>query len=221
MATITKQNQNAEILPNRYSIHLARKGWHMFTGGPIITAYFLTDLGINFWVYLTLAIGVFGLVSDLIRFKSPAFNRLIFKALGPFLRSEEKHSFSGLPFYALGCCFSLYFFPERIAILSILFLIFSDPISSLFGIMYGRDKLIGNKSIQGSVAGFCVCYIVSLLYGMTFAVSDLNLLSFSLVAGLIGSFSEILSVFGIDDNLTIPVVSGLGLTIINYVFQIY
>jgi dolichol kinase len=48
----------------------------------------------------------------------------------------------------------------------------------------------------------------------------MNLLTFSLVAGLIGAVSELCSQF-VDDNLCIPVLSGLGLTILNYFIQVF
>jgi dolichol kinase len=35
------------------------------------------------------------------------------------------------------------------------------------------------------------------------------------VAGVIGAASELISAFNIDDNLTIPVLSGLGITLLN------
>ena len=40
---------------------------------------------------------------------------------------------------------------------------------------------------------------------------------FSLLAGIVGSISELFSKY-IDDNFSIPVVSGIGLTFINLFF---
>jgi dolichol kinase len=42
-----------------------------------------------------------------------------------------------------------------------------------------------------------------------------HLLIFAIVSGVIGSASELVSAFNIDDNLTIPVISGLGMTLLN------
>ena len=125
-----------------------------------------------------------------------------------------------MPFYALGVGMSLFFFEEKIAILSILFLIFSDPISSIMGILFGRDKILPNKSMQGSLAGAMCCYCLTLGYGLTYANADFDLLTFSLLAGLLGSLSEMASVY-LDDNLTIPVLSGAGLTLLNLFLPVF
>ena len=140
--------------------------------------------------------------------------------MGPLMRKSEANGSSGLPFYALGISLSLFLFRENIALLSIMFLIFSDPISSYFGIRFGKDKILPNKSLQGSVAGFSACYLLTLLYTMGSSASAANIFIFAVIAGLIGSLSELVSAFGIDDNLTIPVLSGIGLTLINYMFHV-
>lgn len=141
--------------------------------------------------------------------------------MGPFMRESEKDSLSGLPFYALGVSISLYFFDEKIAILGILFLIFSDPISSAIGILFGKDKILGGKkSIQGAAAGFVTCYMLALFYTLNFVPLTYSLLGFALAAGIIGSISELLSIF-VDDNLTVPIISTLGLTVLNFGFGLY
>ena len=127
---------------------------------------------------------------------------------------------SGLPFYALGVSLALHLFSKEVALLAVFFLVFSDPISSFFGIIYGKDKIMPNKSLQGAIAGFFTCYLITLFYGLSYGGEGYNLLWFAILGGVIGAFSEMLSAFNVDDNLTIPVVSGLGLTVLNYYFKV-
>ncbi len=131
------------------------------------------------------------------------------------MRRSEKDGVSGLPFYALGASLSLFFFHRDIAIISIMFLVFSDPLSSFFGVLYGKDKIMPNKSLQGAVAGFFTCYLITLFYTMNTATIGTHILVFAIISGVIGASSELVSAFNIDDNLTIPVLSGLGLTLLN------
>ena len=56
---------------------------------------------------------------------------------------------------------------------------------------------------------------ISIIYLNILGVSDSKVWIFSLFAGIISSFSELLSALDIDDNLTIPVFSGLGLLVLN------
>jgi dolichol kinase len=102
-----------------------------------------------------------------------------------------------------------------------MFLVFSDPLSSFFGVLYGKDKIMPNKSLQGAVAGFFTCYLITLFYVMNSTTLGVHILVFSIVAGIIGSASELISAFNIDDNLTIPVVSGLGMTLLNYFVKVF
>jgi diacylglycerol kinase (CTP) len=204
----------------RNDLHVVRKLWHMGTG--------LTGLAIYLWFgidKIPMAIGLLTLAAaafsvEFARLRSKRVNAQIMRLMGPFMRESERNSLSGFPFYALGVGLSLYYYEEKIAILAILFLIFSDPISSFFGVLLGREKILPNKSLQGSLAGFITCYLVTLFYLNAYGENSLQALAFALFAGLIGSISELLSVF-VDDNLTIPVFSGFGLTIINEIFVIF
>lgn len=201
-------------LQMRSDLHLTRKLWHISTGLIGLAAYYHFNLTTQFTANALLAVAFLGLTVDLARLRFDAFNELAIKVMKPFMRESEKHSISGLPFYALGVALSLHLFPEKLAILAILFLIFSDPISSLIGILYGREKILPNKSLQGCLAGFATCYVLTMAYGLHYSVASFDLIIFALFAGALGSVSEMVS-GRVDDNLAIPVISGLGLTLLN------
>ena len=204
----------------RSDLHVVRKLWHMGTGLIGLYLYKVSGLDARSMSFLLFGIAAFGFIIDLTRLKYPAINKIVMVVMGPFMRESERTSFSGFPFYALGVSLSLFLFPEKLAILSILFLVFSDPISSYFGILYGKDKILPNKSLQGTVAGYLCCYLVTLIYGMIFAEPTIQLLLFAIFGGLIGAVSELLSEL-VDDNLTIPVVSGAGLTFLNLFIPLF
>lgn len=211
----------SNTLPAKSDLHLLRKIWHMSTGGLLLTTYFMyPDIEYKQWGYSIMALAILSFLIEYLRLKNQFLNRLILKVFSPFLRNEEKNSISGLPYYALGCAFSIFAFNEKICILAILFLIFSDPISSLFGVLYGKDKIFGEKSFQGSLAGFSICYLITLIYGLAYHEASLSLFFFALFAGIVGSVSELLSIY-INDNFTIPVLSGFGLTLLNKIFVIF
>ncbi len=208
-------NKVASTFRMRDDLHVVRKIWHTGTGlfGLGVYLYFILaqrDMALGL---LSLALAAF--IVEALRLTIPKVNDIVMVLMGPFMRESERKGLSGFPFYALGAGLSLYLYSEKIAILSILFLMFSDPISSFFGILLGREKIVANKSFQGSLAGFVTCYFLTLIYLDYYEVHNIEALIFALFAGLIGSLSELLSVF-IDDNLTIPVASGFGLTLLNY-----
>jgi len=214
-------NLQSNQLAKRSDLHILRKIWHVTTGCFCLYLYYHLDFDRQFWAWIAFIVAALGFVSDYLRLKNYYLNSLFVKYIGPIMRDSEKETFSGLPFYALGMSLSLFFYKEPIALLSIFFLVLSDPISSLCGILFGKDKIFPNKSVQGSLAGFFTCYLITLFFIVDSSSSNSILLSFSIIAGVIGSLSELVSAYNVDDNLTIPVLSGLGLTIINYFFQVF
>jgi dolichol kinase len=203
----------------RNDLHLLRKIWHVATGLAGLAFYSLgkfdqEEMAIILFIFSGLAFTV-----ELLRLKIDSVNNGVMKVMGPFMRESERGGLTGFPFYALGVSLSMFFFSEEIAILSILFLIFSDPISSFFGILYGRDKILPNKSLQGTLAGFVACYFVCMLYLIQYEATGVSAIIFALIAGVIGCISELLSGF-VDDNLTIPLISGLGLTALNIIIPL-
>lgn len=210
----------APTFKNKSDLHILRKLWHILIGGSGVTLYYLSNIDIKTFAIGPAAIFIIAIVAETLRLKIPAVNRLALKVMGPFMRESEKNSASGLPFYALGCFLSMILLPEKIAVLSILFLVFADPISSMVGQKWGRDKIYKNKSLQGFMACFITCYVLATAYGLVFSSGGLNLVVFALLGGLVGALSELWS-GAIDDNLVMPISSGLGLWGINFFFPVF
>ncbi len=210
-----------KVLHKRSDLHLLRKLWHITTGSLGLFAFTRSTLDQQTWGFIVLAIALFGFLVDITRARFPQINIMVIRMMGPLMRRSEKEGLSGLPFYALGVSLSLFFFNRDIAILSVMFLVFSDPLSSFFGVLYGKDKIMPNKSLQGAVAGFFTCYLITLFYTMNHVTLGNHILIFAVVAGIIGAASELISAFNIDDNLTIPVLSGLGMTVLNYFVNVF
>ena len=224
MATSHTQKYDSSletVLHKRSDLHILRKLWHISTGSLGIFLFTQSSLPQNMWAAMILAIAITGFVIDIVRSRVPLFNRFVIRMMGPLMRRSERDGVTGLPFYALGVSLSLFFYSRDIAIVSCMFLVFSDPLSSFFGVLYGKDKILPNKSLQGAVAGFFTCYLIPLFYAMNTTTLGTHLLVFSIVAGVIGATSELASAFNIDDNLTIPVLSGLGLTLLNHYVTVF
>ena len=198
----------------RSDLHIARKLWHILTGLTGFIVYRRTGMPLEQMASILLVFAICSVIFEFLRLRDERLNQIAMIVMKPVMRESEKTSMSGMPFYALGVSLSLFFFPENIAILSVLFLMFADPIASLVGVIYGRDKILPNKSLQGTMAAFAVCYLVTLVYGLIHTSTNINLLIFAIIAGLVGALSELCSQF-VDDNLCIPVLSGCGLCILN------
>jgi len=210
-----------KVLHKRSDLHLLRKLWHITTGSIGLLFFTRSPQDQQFWGFIVLAIALSGFAIDITRARYRLINHIVIKFMGPLMRRSEKEGMSGLPFYALGVSIALFSYQRDIAILSVMFLVFSDPLSSFFGVLYGKDKILPNKSLQGAVAGFFVCYLITLFYTMNHVTLGNHILIFAVLAGLIGALSELVSAFNVDDNLTIPVLSGLGMTVLNHFVNVF
>lgn len=136
------------------------------------------------------------------------------------IRDSEKTCLSGISYTLIGILISTSLFSHEINTLAILFLAFVDPISSFFGILYGKNhKISSNASLHGCIAGFLSALLISLLYFSINTVMLDRLLIVSIISGIVATLSESLD-FKIDDNFVIPILSSLGLWGIFALFNI-
>lgn len=159
--------------------------------------------------------------ADLLRFNSPGFARTYESLLGPLMRTSERKSWNGVIFYMLGTVSVLYFLPEDLAALSVILLSWCDTAASTVGRAYGSygPNLRKGKSLIGSLAAVATGSFATWLFYNHFAdlrpansswnrTTGISLTWLSLLGGLIASFSEFVDIWGIDDNLIIPILSG-------------
>jgi dolichol kinase len=198
-------------LPVRNDLHLIRKAWHLGMGLVIVFIYMAGLSRTNALTILSFFLGL-ALLMETLRLKNSALNEKFVRYWSPFMRKHEVNQMSTLPHYVSSVILAIAIFPKPIAILSILYLACGDPIASLVGILYGRKgpRICGNKTVIGTAAGFAVCVIVSLIYLKALGLPESAVWPLSLVGGLAGGLAELLP-FDVDDNFTIPMISGFVL----------
>jgi dolichol kinase len=197
-------------------MHLARKTWHML--GVLIMVLIHQRVSRETAIILLLATMLVFVVPDVIRQYSSKLNNIFVGLFQSVIREGEVHKLSGNSYLITGVLLVVLLFPPKIVSLTLLFLAFADPIASCIGILYGKDKILGQKSLQGFLAAFGVCTLAT--FGYLYAHNMLvdRIVVISLLAGLIGAFSELLPIGKLDDNLTLPVMSALGLVLLFKLF---
>ena len=106
-------------------------------------------------------------------------------------------------------CLTIALYPKAVAITAIAFIIVGDTFAALIGRRIKSPKFYKNKSVAGSLACFAGMAIVAFVSANLFI--DLNL-QVVLWGALVGTIFEAFS-FGIDDNVTVPILSGLFMTL--------
>lgn len=185
--------------------HWLRRLWH-FLG---VMAMFVLYLFLSQPQALKTALVISGILIglDVLRLFIPFLNRLLIKLFGPFLRQHETHRLTAASSMLLGVTFSIFLFPKDVVLLSLLMLAMADPAAALIGIRFGKDRLLGTKTLQGTLAAFFICFLIALAYFSYFQILQSRFLLASLLVGVIGAISELVPLFKWDDNLTFPVIS--------------
>lgn len=200
-----KTSLEGATLKVRSDLHLARRLYHMLGVSIIAGLYYFIprkEMLILFVGFTLLCVTV-----DLFRLQSKKLNDRLLAAFGSFIRKSEVNNLTGMTYLTIGVTTIAVIFPKEIVTLALLMLAVGDPVSSIFGIMYGKDVLVGKKTLQGALAGFIACTIVGLLYFSMSGIMTERLILASLIAGLIGAISELTPVLGLDDNFTFPIIS--------------
>ncbi|WP_413559748.1 diacylglycerol/polyprenol kinase family protein [Bdellovibrio sp. HCB209] len=206
-------------LKKRSDIHYARKIWHMTSVFAMFLAYVYMPPTVSF---VTLVVAWLMFVPfDFFRHRYPALNDIAVHAFKPIMRQSEVKKLAGTTFLLTGVLIVYVLFPRPVVALTLLFLAFADPIASYFGILYGKDKIFGHKSIQGFMAAFFVCMALTMAFLLYHNILTDRVVVVSLLAGLVGAFAELIPIGKLDDNLTLPLMSATGLSILFYFFGFF
>lgn len=134
----------------------------------------------------------------------PLFSKLTQKAT---TSTFEKNRFVTAPIsFTLGIVLSLLIFSTPIAYTSITILTLGDGFANIFGKIFGKNPIFfnKNKTIEGTIGGFICAFLGSIIF-----INPLK----ALIAVAAGMLVESVPL-QINDNLAIPLSSGIVLTII-------
>ncbi|MBN8536156.1 MAG: hypothetical protein J0M15_03850 [Deltaproteobacteria bacterium] len=200
----------------RSDIHWARKIWHI--SGVVLIFLLFQILPTNFSKFLVVLGAILFVSMDILRKNNKNVNTFFIYYFKPIMRQHEINHLAGTTYLFLGVMILVLFFNPLVVSLSLLFLAFADPFASYFGIRFGRDKIYGDKTIQGFFAAFLICAGLTILYLIYHDLLLDRVILVAVLAGIIGALAELVPIAKLDDNLTIPIVSGLGLSGLFYLF---
>ena len=170
-----------------------------FLGVVIPLAYLLVGrgaaLGLTIFLFCVLTVVEFLRITG----------RLKVGMAGKYLKEKERKKPTGSIFYLVAALVTILLFRKEVAVCALLVLAISDPLSSLVGRRLGRHPLFG-KSVEGTLAFLGSSLIILML----FSVSPSSALAVAFVA----TVTELFTPRFLDDNLTIPIVTGLALTLL-------
>ena len=141
---------------------------------------------------------------------NPQTNKVFKKYLFFMMRNfEKKGSLTGATWVFVGSLLSIIIVPSPFCIIALFFLSFGDTFAAIIGIKYPYFK-IGEKTLSGSFACFIACLGVGFIFNQKL---DIEILIFG---ALVASVVELTS-FNINDNVSIPLVSGCAMYIVSMI----
>lgn len=184
---------------------LKRKSIHLFALVIPIGYSFLDYSTTIFWVSVACVIST---VIDILKSENRAVRFLFIRFFRDMLRHKEKKCFTGSTFILFGSTLTILFFNKWLAIIAISYIIVGDIFAAVIGKMFGKHKVYGSGSIQGSIAFFLSAAIfTSAMFWVPYEIVPL----YYRICGAMLAASIELVINQVDDNLTVPLLSGLVL----------
>ena len=184
---------------NQFSLQreFLRKILHL---AVIIFPILLLKFGKSICMPYFLIITVLFLLFDVLRIKNDSIKVFYDKYFNIVTKKYEADKLTSASYVFLSLLIVVFLFDETSASAALMIMVLSDPVASLAGRIFGSFKLVGDKTLEGSIAFFIISVIILLLFNF----EAFEILLVSIGATLIELFSKKIK---IDDNLLIPLVS--------------
>ncbi len=183
-----------------------RKATHM--GAMVIPGgYYFLALSRSEMLTIMTPIAAAMVLIDISRLRGWRFWRqFACKIGGKMVRDHEvAGDFTGATYILISVCFTVALYSKPVAIAAIAFIIVGDTFAALIGRKFGRHRF-GRKSVEGSLgclAGTCI---------VAWLVPDLAP-PVAFAGAVVATIVEALST-KIDDNISVPILSGLVMTLL-------
>jgi dolichol kinase len=163
---------------------------------------------ISYWLALALTATMLGasLIMEMARRWWPWFNRLLWRLLPTVFRESEGHRVLGSTWFAIGALVSLFVFGRDIGGTAVLYLAWGDPVAEIIGARWGRAGR--GKTMVGSLGCLLACVGAGFVGVGLAGLSPWAVLVGAVVATLVERWSP-----PPNDNLWMPVLSGLGIAV--------
>ena len=184
-----------------------RRLFHMAAGSAI--PFLGIFLGSGVMVALLGSLSGLAILVEVVRLRSPEVNHRLVRVLKPLLKEAEARRVTGATYIAISAMVAFLVFDQPVAIVALFFLSLGDPVAAMVG-RRAKGIRLGGKSPIGSLAFFAVSVAIAGLL----SAGDVVPFHWALVAGAaVAALVELVPI-PVDDNVTIPLVSGATMSLL-------
>ena len=169
--------------------------------------YYLLQLTKSEMLTIMIPAALIMLVIDISRLRQWCFWTSFAKKIGgSIIRQHEiDGDFTGASYILISTCLTVALFDKPIAIAAVVYIIVGDTFAAIIGRRFGKIKFYKSKTIEGSLGCLVTCLAASMLLpDISFPVAIVG----AVVATVIEAFP-----LNVDDNISVPLVSGLAMTL--------
>jgi len=185
---------------------LKRKAIHLASLTIPIAYYLSPSSWTRTWERVLLASVILSLAIEVFRLHNPRIRNVFRHFFGELLRNHEDVSLLGSTYLLIAVLLTLHLFEKPVAVLALGFLILGDTVAAIVGKSIGKHRLLGGKTVEGSLGCFLMCFALTFLMpGIPFTVG--------LVGALTATVFELLPI-PLDDNFRIPLSAGFAMELL-------
>jgi dolichol kinase len=155
------------------------------------------------------------LAVDLSRIVSPTVDAVLLDRAHVFFRPAESRRMSTATLFLCGTFLTLFLYPKPVASLAIIFAILGDLVAKYVGSLHGKIRLFGGgdegRTLEGSLAYLLTCALAGAAWSLVVPLTPAQWL----VGAIAAAGTEALPI-DLDDNFTVPLISGAVMTIPAY-----
>ena len=192
-------------------IQIQRRVQHLLSG-IVVMYYQRTSKSGEFLLFLAVST-VTILVVHLARLRSGRVQKYFTSTFKHILRDSEKkgRKVPGALYFLIGNFLAFYLYPRDFCSFAILAVAVGDPAAGIIGTIISSRKLVGSKSLAGTIGCGLVSGATLTWFAIIFGILPFDGIVHCAFActlfGICSAVAELLAV--VDDNLTMPIIFGI------------
>ena len=206
-AMATSLKQNGASVDHLHPTNHLRIAFHM-SSGLMCMVLFEHILTLKWAFVASFAWLTWAWTLEITRRRFPSWNNFLMTIFGPFARDHERYRVNSATWFGTAVFVLLLTSPPMIAVLAVLVLAIGDPVAGMVGRRWGKTRVFGKKSVEGTLgfAGACLAVGIAYLTIYYVHIGFLAIVVLATVAAVVGAIVELLS-NRLEDNLTVPIIS--------------